>query len=50
MEYQIELKQSEAVPTAVIRGRVTANELERWNSDPTKIRTDVFHLLQEPKG
>jgi effector-binding domain-containing protein len=21
-----------------------------WNSDPTKIRTDVFHLLQEPKG
>jgi effector-binding domain-containing protein len=23
---------------------------ESWNSDSTKIRTDVFHLLQDPKG
>jgi hypothetical protein len=23
---------------------------ESWNADPSKIRTDVFHLLAEPKG
>ena len=23
---------------------------ESWNSDPSKIRTDVFHLLDDPKG
>jgi hypothetical protein len=22
---------------------------ESWNNDPSKIRTDVFHLLQDPK-
>jgi effector-binding domain-containing protein len=23
---------------------------ESWNTDPSKIRTDVFHLLLDPKG
>ena len=23
---------------------------ESWNTDPAKIRTDVFHLLDDPKG
>jgi effector-binding domain-containing protein len=23
---------------------------ESWNADPSKIRTDIFHLLEEPKG
>lgn len=23
---------------------------ESWNTDPTRIRTDVFHLLQDPNG
>ncbi len=23
---------------------------ESWNTDPSKIRTDVFYLLQEPTG
>ena len=37
-------------PLSGISWEVYGHWDESWNSDPSKIRTDVFHLLGDPKG
>jgi hypothetical protein len=42
----VQLHQLDSISLAVVKRQVRAADLvPEWNSDPSKIRTDVFYLL-----
>jgi hypothetical protein len=38
------------LPKELISWEIYGHWEESWNTDPSKIRTDVFHLLENEEG